>query len=270
MRVQCYLHFFRKFSAPGTIKHSLHSYLSSFLPTQVDSGITCLDNRFWHSPRKWNESLCHGSRHPTMVFGAESSSKWFLALVKCVMGLHTGRCLPVGCFGNVIHLLLFSYKRKPFCTTFCVGCLLATYASCWFCIIAGWLVMSWSQLCITLVGEGSYPLAIGPTLGARFGLSWVYPPSWGSGSCTGAMVWIKDSTLWILVYFDDGIILDPQWMLDKRTLYKRTLYKRSCAKGLYNIWWQALNNDNQIKMGLTFIQYENISLFNYIPSTSED
>ena len=33
------------------------------------------------------------------------------------------------------------------------------------------------QLCIMLEGEGSYPLAIGPTLGARFDLSLVYHPS---------------------------------------------------------------------------------------------
>ena len=40
------------------------------------------------------------------------------------------------------------------------------------------------QLCITLVGEGSYPLAIGPTLGTRFGLSQVYHPSQKGGLCT--------------------------------------------------------------------------------------
>ena len=79
---------FRKFSAPGIIKHSLHSFLSFFLPTWVDSRITSLDRwpnplgmglvpppLLWEvlqvlmSPREWNRSLCHGSWHPMMVIG---------------------------------------------------------------------------------------------------------------------------------------------------------------------------------------------------------
>ena len=106
---------------------------------------------------------------------AESSSTWFFALVKCVMGLCPFRCRHVGCFGNAICLLLFSHERKPFFYDFL--CLLPASQHMLAVDIAGWLVMSWSQLCITLVGEGSYPLAIGPTLGARFGLSQAYHPS---------------------------------------------------------------------------------------------
>ena len=122
---------FRKFSAPGTIKHSLCRFLSFFLPTRVDSGITSLD--------RWPDHLGMGLVPPPLLWKVlqvstfpqgmewdsvsrimvshdgtweESLSTWFPALVKCVMGLHTARCQPVGCFGNVIHLLLFSCEKK--------------------------------------------------------------------------------------------------------------------------------------------------------------
>ena len=128
-----FLALFRRFSAPSTTKHSLYSFLSFFLPTQVDSGITLLD--------RWPDYLGMGLVPPLLLWEvlqvslvpqglewvsvsqimashngiwAESSSTWFLALVKFVMGLCTARCWPVGHFGNVVHLLLFSHKKKPF------------------------------------------------------------------------------------------------------------------------------------------------------------
>ena len=124
---------FRKFSAPSTIKCSLHSFLSFFSPTRVDSRITSLD--------RWPDHLGMGLVPPPLLWEvlqvltfpqgmewvsvswimashngtwAESFSTWFPTLVKCVMGLHTARCQPVGHFGNFVHSLLLSHEKKPF------------------------------------------------------------------------------------------------------------------------------------------------------------
>ena len=153
---------FRKFSAPGTIKCSLHSFVSFFLPTQVDSRITSLDrwpehlrmglvpplysgkfSRFPCPPREWNRSLESWIMVSHNGNWAESLSMWFHALVKCAMGSCTVRCWPVGHFGNGICLLVFSHKKKLFFIQLLVSaaCQL-TYASCWYCFIVGWLVMS--------------------------------------------------------------------------------------------------------------------------------
>ena len=61
--------------------------------------------------------------------------------------------------------------------TFGVGCQLAD-----ICYLMGLLYCrvasnGMKQLCITLVAQGSCLLAIGPTLGTRFGLSWAYHSS---------------------------------------------------------------------------------------------
>ena len=124
---------FRKFSAPGTIKCSLYSFLSFFLPTQVDSRINSLDRRPDHLRMGlvpplllWEvlqvSTFLQGMEWVSVSWitvshddiWAESSSTWFLALVKYVMGLCTARCQPVGDFGNVIHSLPFSHGKKPF------------------------------------------------------------------------------------------------------------------------------------------------------------
>ena len=156
---------FRKFSAPSTIKHSLHSFLSFFSPTQVDSRITSLD--------RWLNHLRMGLVPPPLLWKvlqvltfpqgmelvsvswimashdgnwAESLSTWFPALVKFAMGLYTVRCWPVGHFGSVIHLLLFSHEKKLFFLQLLVlAACQPTYASCCYCSIVGWLVMSWSS-----------------------------------------------------------------------------------------------------------------------------
>ena len=75
---------------------------------------------------------------------AEYLSTWFPALVKCEMGLHTARCWPVSHFGDVIHLLVLSHKKKLFfCMIFGVGHLLADI--CWYCFVVWWLAMSWNN-----------------------------------------------------------------------------------------------------------------------------
>ena len=107
----------------------------------------------------------------------ESLSTWFPAFVECAMGLHTARCQPVGCFGNVI-CWCYLRKRNVFNKTFGVSCLLADMHELLVLLCCRVASNVMEQLCLSLVGEGSYPPAIGPTLGARCGLSWVYHLSW--------------------------------------------------------------------------------------------
>ena len=76
------------------------------------------------------------------------------------------------------------------------------------------------------------------------------PPLLEGVACAlGLWWWIKDSTHWILIYFDDRVYSWSTMNGLIRGLYTRGLCTRGCcAKGLYNIWWQAMNNGNQIKM----------------------
>ena len=153
---------FRKFSAPSTIKHSLCSFLLSSCPHKWILGsplwighqtISGWDwflpfysgkfSSFQHSLREWNRSLCHGSWHPMMVIGQSPSAHGSLLL----WSVWWDCALPdVSCFGNVIHFLLFSHKKKLFFVQLLVlaTCWL-TYTSCWYWFIAEWLLMSWSS-----------------------------------------------------------------------------------------------------------------------------
>ena len=97
----------------------------------------------------------------------------------CSIGVCNGiaHCLMSACQPHYKYCTLasvLSWKEIISCMTSAVSCWLAN--TCWLMLLSQLKVASnvTKQLSVTPVCMGSCPPAIGPTLGARFGLSWVY------------------------------------------------------------------------------------------------
>ena len=126
-----------------------------------------------HSPWEQSGLWLYRSQCPPLVTGQSPP-----ALLVCVMGLHTAWCWPVGLTVNVIcWLALCCWKKLFFVWLLLLAACWPTCAS-WLLLSSQWRVASnvTKQLSVTPVSMGSCPLAIGPTLGARIGLTWVYHP----------------------------------------------------------------------------------------------
>ena len=82
------------------------------------------------------------------------------------------------------------------------------------------------QLITTLTSQLSYPPAMGPTLGARFSLSWAYYPLHRGSSGTGPMVVDREQNTITDIY--NGIYSGLRY--DSQELSIGVI----CTRGLYN------------------------------------
>ena len=145
------------------MKYSLHSFLSAFSPTWVVSRMTSLD--------RWPDCLVMGLVPPHLLWEDLQVStfpqgmgwvsvtdhgipQWYLGrvlqhMVPCTSEVCDGfaHCQVLACQQHwICHTFaaVSLQKETIFVQLFVLAICWPTYASCWYCFIAGWLVMSWS------------------------------------------------------------------------------------------------------------------------------